>query len=630
VTPDAVLHRYLDLAFAPRLDIDVLASLVALDAELLARWLRTLGTQPDPVALTQGLKAMSPQDLSDLAQAQVWASAPLGGAARLGLDQWRGLLVSACAAEVLARRFPRLDPGSARLRILLAISGLSLPGDLLLEELVAFRGVPEAQLQDAHPLLRIYAVVEALEESGTKAATGLAERLLSVEPQAFDALLNEARNRAEALVTAAGVEGVSDAEGSGHWRDRLWVTAQVAAFVPLLAGQDSSSALDILAQTVARSLFGHAPQVFLPEGDDLVPLGNSDMGALRLPAARSESLIARSWRERKPVELDDAKDLPVADRQLFRRMAADRLSAVPMLIPGTDATGVAGILLFRRHDSDPGERLAMMEHFAALLGRWLTRQRRQDQRSGGQLERYRKQQLRYLRELVHEANNPLSVIQNYLHILELKTSDGDTHEQLRMIGEEIRRASAIIRRASDLPAVEDDSAAAATGEDLNLTLVDLNQLASRVLEMARGDAEAASVSLQPALHELPVTVHSDPDRITQILTNLVRNAIEAMTDGGELAVETRRGIYRNARAGTEVSVADSGPGLPEAVLNQLFEPKVSQKGGTHAGLGLHITLAGWLAELEGQSGCADGIRQPVPALRCFCRICRGERQPATL
>jgi len=95
-----------------------------------------------------------------------------------------------------------------------------------------------------------------------------------------------------------------------------------------------------------------------------------------------------------------------------------------------------------------------------------------------------------------------------------------------------------------------------------------------------------------------VPVVSDRDRITQVMSNLVRNAIEAMTDGGALHVATLSGVYRAGRAGVEFSVRDEGPGLPPAVLERLYEPKASSKGGDHAGLGLHIT-ARLVAELEG-------------------------------
>jgi signal transduction histidine kinase len=82
-------------------------------------------------------------------------------------------------------------------------------------------------------------------------------------------------------------------------------------------------------------------------------------------------------------------------------------------------------------------------------------------------------------------------------------------------------------------------------------------------------------------------VTSDEQRLAQILNNLVRNAIEASA-GKSVTVGSSAGVFREGREGVEISVRDTGPGLPRAVLDRLTEPKESTKGGDHAGLGLHI------------------------------------------
>ena len=118
------------------------------------------------------------------------------------------------------------------------------------------------------------------------------------------------------------------------------------------------------------------------------------------------------------------------------------------------------------------------------------------------------------------------------------------------------------------------------------------------MELSRGRSDAARVDVSLALFEGGVPIVSDRDRIIQVMTNLVRNAIEAMTEGGSLHIATFSGVYRAGRGGVEFSVRDEGPGLPPAVLERLYEPKASSKGEDHAGLGLHIT-ARLVAELEG-------------------------------
>ena len=238
-----------------------------------------------------------------------------------------------------------------------------------------------------------------------------------------------------------------------------------------------------------------------------------------------------------------------------------------------------------------------MGAYAIEFGRWLNVLRHDEDRQLGLLREYQASHEKRLREIVHEANNPLSIIHNYLHILELRLQDHpETHEQLRLIATEIRRTAAIFKRVVEFPPL---SVTAADKADVRAARVDLNEIARSVVELGKGRADSARVSVELTTFEGGVPVVSDRDRITQIMTNLVGNAIDAMEGaGGAVHVTTFNGVYRDRRVGVEFSVRDEGPGLPPAVLERLYEPKTSSKGGDHAGLGLHIT-ARLVRELEG-------------------------------
>ena len=200
------------------------------------------------------------------------------------------------------------------------------------------------------------------------------------------------------------------------------------------------------------------------------------------------------------------------------------------------------------------------------------------------LKRYRQREEKRLRELVHEANNPLSVVHNYLHILELRLQHEPTAtEQLQLIGSELKRAGEIIQGARELsPVAELESQA-----DVVIEPFDVSELARRVHELHRG--YAADHDVETAL-ELPpgrVQIISDEHRLAQVLNNLMRNAIEA-SSGESVQIGVAVGLFREGREGIEVFVRDTGPGLPRSVLERLADPKESTKGGDHAGLGLHI------------------------------------------
>jgi signal transduction histidine kinase len=587
VTPDAVLHRYQQVVSAPIVDTAALFRLISTDADLLNRWVVSLGTRVEPELIVRALHHLAPDSLAAMARAQVWAVVPLGNAARLGFDQWRGVLLASCVAEALTREVGYPFAESARVRTLLASSGVQVVGDDLMTELSTFRGVAVELLVDAHPLLRAFAVAESLEHHSSGAAARVAALLFGLDGSAFDRILAAAEQRCAALIEAAGVtEEVDDS-----WLEALWVQAQLTAFSNVLAQQQDGAALHELAGYVTRALFRHVPRCFLRKGDALIAVGDDDLAALQIPVT-STSGIARTLREQQGVTIEDEVGVSVVDRQILRRLGTDRMYLAPL----SDGDARMGVVAFRLSDEDPAEASLAMSGYAIELGRWLGTLQRDEDRRLRLLQDYRANHEKRLREIVHEANNPLSIIHNYLHILELRLKDHpETHEQLRLIAAEIRRTAAIFKRVVEFPPI---LLTDADKPDVRVARVDLNELIRNVIELIRGRADAAGITITLELFEGGVPVVSDRDRITQVMTNLVRNAIEAMNAGGALHLATFSGVYRAGRAGVEFSVRDEGPGLPPAVLERLYEPKASSKGGDHAGLGLHIT-ARLVAELEG-------------------------------
>ena len=109
-----------------------------------------------------------------------------------------------------------------------------------------------------------------------------------------------------------------------------------------------------------------------------------------------------------------------------------------------------------------------------------------------------------------------------------------------------------------------------------------------ICELQGQAARVAGIDVVPDVEPDVVLVHSDRDRVTQVLTNLVKNAVEALASGDQITVTTATGLYRAGREGVEVKVRDNGPGLPATVLRALYEPKTTSKGGRHEGLGLHL------------------------------------------
>lgn len=573
MTPEAVIDKYLEVAGNAPVDRRVFLRLLGADADLLGRWLGLLRCPVDVPALSEALADLDETTFVRLASSQAWAGLPVSGSARLSMDQWRSVLRGALLGESLAEHLGIGDPESTRWRLLLAASGVNLRHDPRMSELLAFRGARAELLEDAGPEFRLYAVVDALEVADEEAAADLARGLLDLEASEFGELLEKADASLEALLAELGLAGELDAD----WAERVWIRQQVNLLGLLFADCESLGAVQVAHHLASQSLFGYEPRLLVvnPAQETLEPVDGNGMS---IALASQTSSVAASVREGHPRTLIESPELAVADRQLLWRMEVAEGACRPL----RQQEDLLGALIFSL-DEDLDTEFAMSV-YAEELTRWIVRASEHVEPAQGTLARYREREEKRLRELVHEANNPLSVVYNYLHILELRLQhEPSAVEQLRMIGEELKRTGDIIRRARELPPVEEPELSGT----VEISAVDVNRLVGQVFELHRGYAADRGVTLELEAAPGALVAASDESRLLQVLTNLVRNAIEAAPDGS-VTIGSLGGVFRDGVEGVELSVADSGPGLPREVLERLGDPKQSAKGGDHAGLGLHI------------------------------------------
>ena len=139
----------------------------------------------------------------------------------------------------------------------------------------------------------------------------------------------------------------------------------------------------------------------------------------------------------------------------------------------------------------------------------------------------------------------------------------------------------------------------------------LNDVVQKTLELLQPEIDNRGLSVRTRLaRELPAAP-IDPSQIQQVLVNLIKNALQAMTKGGTLTLQTGEGAD-----GVWVSVADTGGGIPQEQINRIFEPfYTTKKQGT--GLGLMIVQRivrahGGRIELESQVGHGTTFRIWLP------------------
>ncbi|MFT7652139.1 MAG: signal transduction histidine kinase [Limisphaerales bacterium] len=569
MTPNAVIFRYLQALSVPEIDEVLLCDLVCSDADLLQRWLRIFEVQTDRHAFLDALRSLSPDDLRNLANVQAWALTPGAGSARLSLDLWKGVLRSALLGEMLCSFLdPSLDSSALiniRLRILLGLSGVQIPSDSKLTELHEFRGISPALLEDAGDELKVFAVVDAM-ETGREEVVAL--ELLDLDAATLQSLSSQAEERCSTLVRELHINGDDEAD----WAHNIWLLQQIA-----LAGQtleECSSWQEVWArhESVCRTVFSTVPLILVSNDDQFELLGDS---TLTVGVASRSSVVAQSARSNQAVIVADGPDTAVLDRQLLRKLKADEA-----LVVAHD-----GVALVVSTDEDIDFQVAAGLYLQELIRRRPSQTEEEVVETDQSLDLYREKEQQRLREIVHEANNPLSIVRNYLHILELRLGEQpETKEQLQLISGELKRASEIISQARDLP-----EELAATDEPRERE-IELENWLNNVVTLQTGIAEQHLVNLRAEFSAGQALIVINDLKLGQILNNLIKNAIEASTAASEVIVVLSQRRSASGAIGYEISVEDQAGGLDQTILNSFGRPQVSTKGGEHQGLGLKIVV----------------------------------------
>jgi signal transduction histidine kinase len=176
--------------------------------------------------------------------------------------------------------------------------------------------------------------------------------------------------------------------------------------------------------------------------------------------------------------------------------------------------------------------------------------------------------------LSHEIKNPLMLIGGFAGQVEKSLLDNDANrEKLRIIQDETRRLELMLAE------VRDFTRPARPQKELQ----NINSVIEDTLALMENKMMDKGIEYEKALDDRLPAVLFDPQQIKQVLINLVKNAVEAMAQGGKLVISSRR-----EDGHIKVSVADSGPGIPPEVLKQVFNPFfTTKKKGT--GLGLAVS-----------------------------------------
>jgi two-component system, LuxR family, sensor kinase FixL len=175
--------------------------------------------------------------------------------------------------------------------------------------------------------------------------------------------------------------------------------------------------------------------------------------------------------------------------------------------------------------------------------------------------------------VAHEIKNPLMIIGGFSSQIRAKIQDERDRHKLDMVLEEVMRLERLVADLGDF-----------TKEyKLVIRPAHINSVIKDVIQIMTGICTPEKFTFEKQLSEQVDEIECDPDKLKQVLINIISNGLEAMQDGGTISISTEK-----AENGVEIRVNDEGVGIPNDKLQNIFEPFYTPR--EHgSGLGLSIS-----------------------------------------
>jgi PAS domain S-box-containing protein len=200
----------------------------------------------------------------------------------------------------------------------------------------------------------------------------------------------------------------------------------------------------------------------------------------------------------------------------------------------------------------------------------------------------------FLATLAHELRNPLAPICMGLQLLQRSASDAD--ESREVYAMMMRQSQHMVRLIDDLM----DVSRITRGKlDLRKCQVELSAIIQNAVDANKPLIDESQLVLSIQLPPAPIMLYADPNRLTQVFSNLLNNAAKFTPTGGRIDI-----VALQHGGEVEVSVSDTGIGIPEDKRESIFEmfsQIEAESAAAPTGLGLGLTLVRRLAEMHGGS-----------------------------
>jgi signal transduction histidine kinase/DNA-binding NarL/FixJ family response regulator len=318
---------------------------------------------------------------------------------------------------------------------------------------------------------------------------------------------------------------------------------------------------------------------------------NNLVKQIKIPLKETESIFTHAVYEGKSFNIVEGAQNPLIDRNLMELLGTDSFALVPLASRGKPL----GILLADNfinkqpiNDEDVEQLRAFANHASlAIENSHLYKSLREKveelSSAYNELQVNRDKLIRYERlsavgevaaKVTHEIRNPMVAIGGFARRILKKDSDGELNRNyLKIIVEEIGHLENIL---TDILYFAKPAMPICSN-------VDLNGIVSGIIEMLEVEMEEHTICIERHLDaEMPL-LSLDENQIRRVLINVMRNAMQAMPEGGTITVST---VYENQWV--TVEIADTGIGISDDDIDKLFDAFFSSKS-TGSGLGLTVS-----------------------------------------
>jgi signal transduction histidine kinase len=387
---------------------------------------------------------------------------------------------------------------------------------------------------------------------------------------------------------------------------------------------NSASSLEEVLQVITREartlMDARVSSVFLlgRDPDTLELRASHGAGAAyvaRPPLSVSDSLLGVVVRRRKPIQIENVQQSTrYHHATMARQEGLVSLLSVPLLYRG-EAKGALSVYKDAPH-SFSNEEIQILAALGDLSALAIQKAELHERLASVEEQLRQNERLSALgllaAEVAHEIRNPLTVMKMMYHSLDLAFAPGDPRaKDAKILGEKMDHLNHIV----------DQILAFARRIEPKLSPTSLNRIVDDLGLLIRHKLAKQGIQLEAQLDPALPAIRADAAQLEQALLNLCLNAVEAMPNGGRLAITTAPGIVGADSLLQEphvcLSLSDTGSGMDTEQQRKAFGSllRSSKPGGTGIGLAVVARVIenhhGHLS-LESQPGCGTTVRVVLP------------------